>query len=102
MIKDEFALYIEMLPLDVTKLKWIWTKPYKKEFILLIKCLIWLIKDEILFNKPTVQIFGTKFNLTVRQMKHNEKSFKTIWETLYYVFALPVLVSHWFIFQTST
>ena len=31
MIKDKFALYIEMLALDTTKLKWIWTKLYKKE-----------------------------------------------------------------------
>ena len=30
MIKDEFALYIEMLALDTTKLKWIWTKLCKK------------------------------------------------------------------------
>ena len=29
MIKDEFALYIEILALDTTKLKWIWTKLYK-------------------------------------------------------------------------
>ena len=29
MIKDEFALYIEMLAVDTTKLKWIWTKLYK-------------------------------------------------------------------------
>ena len=30
MIKDEIALYFEMLALDTTKLKWIWTKLYKK------------------------------------------------------------------------
>ena len=30
MIKDEFALYNEMLALDMTKLKWIWTKLYRK------------------------------------------------------------------------
>ena len=42
MSNDEFALglYIEMLALDATKLKWILTKLYKKELILLIKCLI--------------------------------------------------------------
>ena len=30
MIKDEFALYIEVLALDTTKLKSIWTKLYQK------------------------------------------------------------------------
>ena len=41
MIKDEFALYIEVLALDTMKLKSIWTKLYqKKKLILLIKCLI--------------------------------------------------------------
>ena len=64
MIKDEFALYIEMLALDTTKLKWIWTKLYKKKLIISPKWLIWLTKDEIVFNKPTVKIFGTKLNLT--------------------------------------
>ena len=60
MIKDEFALYIEMLALDTMKLKWIWTKLCKKELILLTKCLIQLTKDEVVFNKPTIQIFETK------------------------------------------
>ena len=33
MIKDEFALYIEMSALHTTKFKWLWTKLYiKKEF----------------------------------------------------------------------
>ena len=30
MIKDEYALFIEMLALDTTELKWIWTKLCKK------------------------------------------------------------------------
>ena len=35
MIKDEFVLYIEMLALDTTKLKWIWTKLYQKRINLI-------------------------------------------------------------------
>ena len=35
MIKDEFALNIEMLTLETTKLKWIWTKLYTKRINLI-------------------------------------------------------------------